>query len=274
MIDALISKAAQANAIAPGDYQKDGLWYCGKCNTPKQCVIEIDGVKRFPFCMCSCKKAEWHETEERQKREQQAARVNRLREAGFEDGDMKRFTFAVDDGQNERLTKTARRYVEHFADMLDSGKGLLLYGTVGTGKTFMAACIANALIDKGYPCLVTNFTRVTNIINGMRDERQKYLDSLNRYTLLVVDDLATERDTDYMIEVVQSVIDARYRARKPLIITTNLTADELKRPADIRKERLYSRLLEMCIPIQVSGKDRRKAQLRDDMKRYGELLEL
>lgn len=70
-------------------------------------------------------------------------------------------------------------------------------------------------------------------------------------------DLGAERETEYMGEVVHNIIDNRYRAKLPLIITTNLTPDNLKNPTDIRKQRIYSRLLEMCIPVLVPGKDRR-----------------
>ena len=274
MIDRLIEAAAHSIPIEAGDYQRNGIWYCGKCDTPKQCIIMFDGVERRPMCMCKCRREAWDAAEAQDRIDQRNAKINQMREAGFDDAEMRRFTFAQDDGKNARLTRIAQRYVDTFDTMLQSGKGLLFYGTVGTGKTFAAACIANALIDKGIPCLMTNFARVTNIVSSMRDERKKFLDGLNRYSLLIIDDLASERGTDYMVEMVQSVIDARYRARLPLIVTTNLTGEELKRPADIRKERLYSRLFEMCLPVEINGADRRRSQLRRDMQRFGELLGL
>ena len=149
-----------------------------------------------------------------------------------------------------------------------------MYGTVGTGKTFAAACIANALIDKGYPCLVTNFTRLINTLSGMYDGKQDYIDGLNRFALLVIDDLATEADTEYRNEIVYNVIDSRYRAGLPMIITTNLTGEEMKKPADVRKQRICSRLFERCIPVEVKGADRRREQLRNDVKAYADLLGL
>lgn len=158
--------------------------------------------------------------------------------------------------------------------MRERGKGLLFFGTVGTGKTFHAACIANALIDKGYPCLVTNFARLVNTLQGMYEGKQQYIDSLNKFDLLVLDDLAAERDTDYMNEIVQNIVDSRYRAGLPTIVTTNLTADELKNPADIRKARTYSRLLEMTFPVEVKGADRRKAKLASDYNEFSDLLGL
>ena len=197
--------------------------------------------------------------------------IKRLRRMGFPDAEMQKWTFDNDDRSNERITNICHKYVENFSEMWKKGKGLLLFGTVGTGKTFMSACIANALIDQGHPCLVTNFARLINTIQGMYEGKQDYIDGLNKFTLLVIDDLAAERDTEFMAETVQNIIDARYRSGLPLIITTNLTAEELKHPAEVRKQRIYSRLFEMCVPIEVKGRDRRKEKLKED---FGELEEL
>ena len=106
----------------------------------------------------------------------------------------------------------------------------------------------------------------------MYEGKQNYIDNLNNFDLLVIDDLASERDTEYMGEIVQNIIDSRYRAGLPLIITTNLTSEELKKPLEIRKKRIYSRLFEMCYPIEVKGKDRRKQKLREEFGEIGEIL--
>jgi DNA replication protein DnaC len=168
----------------------------------------------------------------------------------------------------------AKNYVANFNEFRKSGKGLLLFGTVGTGKTYAAACIANALIDKGYPVLMTNFARIANTVSGMWEGKQEYYDSLNRFPLLILDDLATERKTEYMQEIVFAVTDARYRAGLPLIVTTNLTSEELKHPSDISYQRTFSRLLEMCLPVRVEGKDKRLEKLKEDIQPMKDLLGL
>ena len=77
-----------------------------------------------------------------------------------------------------------------------------------------------------------------------------------------------------MLEIVYNVIDARYRAKLPLIVTTNLTREELMHPADIRYQRIFSRLFEMCTPIEIAGKDRRKEALKNDIAATKQLLGL
>lgn len=274
IVDGLEKLAAQSVRINEGDYIVDGLWYCGMCNTPKQTRRNILGKIRTPMCLCKCEAERRDAIEAERKRLEAMENVKRLRRMGFPDAEMQKWTFANDDCSNEKISKIAMKYVDNFSEMKSKGKGLMFYGSVGTGKTFISACIANALIDRGYPCLVTNFARLTNTISGMYDGKQQYIDGLDRFALLVIDDLASERDTEYMGEIVQNIIDARYRAGLPLIITTNLTSEELKHPAEMRKQRIYSRLFEMCIPIEMTGKDRRKEKLKSDYKEMEDLLGL
>lgn len=272
----LIDDMMQATSIKPeeGDYIVDGLLYCGKCHTKKQTRIIFLGQERTPYCLCKCASERKEQEEAEEERQAFLRRIQKLRVMGFPESDMSTWTFAKDDRSNEKISKIAENYVNNFDEMKERGKGLLFYGSVGTGKTFISACIANALIDQGIPCLVTNFARLTNTISGMYDGKQEYIDGLNRFKLLVIDDLATERDTEYMNEIVWNIIDARYRSGLPLIITTNLTADEIKNPAEIKRQRVYSRLLEMTIPVKVEGKDRRKTKLKEDYKDLEDLLGL
>lgn len=282
IIDGIAQKAEKAIPKEQGDYYNDddGLLYCGNCNTPKQCIVEVFGEMRTVSCLCKCKAEKRDAEEAERKRIEWLQHIQRLRRFGFPDADMQKWTFDKDDHKNEEISKVAHNYVANFKEMKKRGKGLLLFGTVGTGKTFISACIANALIDQGRACLVTNFARLVNTIQSTYEGKQDYIDSLNQFDLLVIDDLASERDTEYMGEVVQTIIDSRYRAGLPLIVTTNLTSEELKHPAEMRKQRIYSRLFEMCIPVEVKGVpdvkggDRRKLKLKNEFNEMADLLGL
>lgn len=272
MFEMIEKNAANSIVVNEGDYELDGLLHCVNCHTPKQVRVEIFGQTRTPFCLCKCAADARRKEEEEVKRREYRDRINRMRTKGFPESNMLDWTFANDDGANPKISKIALSYVENFDKMLDLGKGLLLFGTVGTGKTYFAACICNALIDRGIPCLMTNFSRLVNTISGMYEGKQDYIDSLNRYKLIVIDDFASERNTEYMNEIIMNVIDSRYRAGLPTIITTNLTADEIKNPVEIHKQRVMSRLLEMCVSVQVEGKDRRRQKYKADYDELSDLL--
>lgn len=273
--EAVVAAAKETNNIVEGDYVgDDNLYYCGKCHTRKQCVVNVFGNERVLPCICKCKEEEIKREDEARQHREFLQRVQRYRTMGFPESQMSKWNFENDDGTNQQMSTAMQNYVKHFDEFKKQGKGLLLFGDVGTGKTFLAACVANALIDKGVPALVTNFARIANTVQGLFDGRQEYYDSLNKFPLLVLDDLSAERQTEYMLEIVYNVIDARYRAKLPLIVTTNLTREELMNPADMRYKRIFSRLFEMCTPIEVAGKDRRHAALKNDIAATKQLLGL
>lgn len=277
LIENMVREASQDSHYEKGDYlNEDGLLMCGKCHTPKQCrfTAKWDGTEKKPYTLCDCARERRDAEEQARQAQNLRIEVNRLRKLGFPDSEMADWTFAHDDGTDPKTTSIAHKYVDNFPEMKKRGKGLLLYGPVGTGKTFLAACIANELINQGRPCLVTNFARITNTLQGMFDGKQRYLDDFNRLDLLVIDDLAAERDTSYMNEMIFNIIDSRYRSGKPLIVTSNLTQADLKEPGSIDRKRIYSRLLEMCVPIEVKGADRREKKLRNDSADMARLLGL
>lgn len=238
---------------------EDGLLHCSVCNQKVQTRVSFMGQEKVVRCICVCKQKELYAHEERAKQEE----LERQKRICFAETNMMNWTFENDDRKNEKLSNAMQNYVNNFTDFKKDGKGLLLYGTVGTGKTYYAACIANSLIDKGYRVLMTNFARLSNKLQGMFDGKQEYIDSLNRYALLIIDDLGAERKSEFMQEMVFNIVDARYRSGLPFIITTNLTADEIKKPQDVSYSRIYDRIIERCFPVEVAGTSRRRQNVKD-----------
>lgn len=274
-----IEKKSRMNIpVEEGDYinQEDhGLLYCGKCRTRKQGMYTTAFGELRPYVMCKCAK-ERHEREESERKAREFAdKVKRNKSLCYpklERAEMLEKNFQ--NAESSNLIQIARNYVDNFQEMLKAGKGLMLYGGTGAGKSYAAVCIANALLDMGYPCLVTNFARLRNEISETWDGRQDYIDSLNRFSLLVLDDLGAESKSDYMGEIVHSIIDSRCRAGLPTIVTTNLTAKQFTSQADISKSRIYSRLFEMTIPVEVKGADRRREKVSEEYKKYAKILGL
>ena len=132
----------------------------------------------------------------------------------------------------------------------------------------------NALIDKGYPCMITNFRRLINRISNSFEGRQEFIDSLNNFDLLAIDDLGTESNSSYTNDIVYQILNNRYNAGLPTIITSNITAQELKNPPDLSREQIYSRLYEMTIPVECKQVNRRKNALKTAYKEYKDILGL
>ena len=255
-----------------GDYSVDGVLYCGHCHTPKQHVRDWHGrTYRFPI-PCRCQSEALDRQEQKEKRRKAMEKAMRYRELGFSDEVLKNWTFARDDGATPGYTAIMKRYVEHFGECRAKGRGLLLYGNCGSGKTFAAAAIANALIEQGIPCLVSNFDRLFDKLTAPRTQRTMEMEDLNRFDLLVLDDLDAEADNKYIDNMIFRIVDSRYRAVLPMIITTNLTKQDLLSPRSAAKKRIYDRILERCCPIETTGSNRRVKAMRNNILEMKNLL--
>lgn len=263
ILDSIAKEAENNIKIAEGDYLgEDGLLYCHKCHGKKQCRVNFLGREKVVPCICKCEVERQEREKEEQRRREMQKRIKEYKRMGFADAEMVKYTFAADDLANAKLTRAMQNYVANFDTFRDSGKGLLLYGAPSTGKTFYAACIANELMEKGYPVLMTNFSRVLNVLQSTFD-KQAYIDSMNRFPLLILDDLGIERESSYTREQVYNIIDSRYRVGLPLIVTTNLSITEIKDNNDIEKARIYERIIERCIPIEVNTQNRRHQKIKE-----------
>ena len=238
----------------------DGLLHCKKCGGLRQIVIPSFGKPGYlmPRCVCPCQAEAERQRKETEARRERMDRIKRRKTQGLQDRYLYDYTFANDNGQNPLMDK-ARAYVEHWDEAYRNNTGLLLFGDVGTGKSFFAGCIANALLDRDVPVLMTNFPTILNKLAGMfSEDRGELIANLGTYDLLILDDLGVERSTEYAMEQMFHVIDCRYRSRKPMIVTTNLRLDEIKNPPDLAHARIYDRILECCAPILFPGKNFRE----------------
>lgn len=250
-----------------GDYVKDGLLYCGRCNTPKENRTEFHGKEIIYSTRCECEK---HADEERKRKEEETQRRIRaaeLKHLSMIGNKLSGCTFAGadQDGENRRSMIICERYAEKFPQMLAENRGLLLFGGVGTGKTYAAACIANALLDKCYSVVMVS---LVTLIDGA----EELIRRMNDIDLLILDDLGAERSTDYGFERIYSVCDTRYRCGKPVIYTTNLPLETLKSSDDLRCARIYDRVLERCYPVEFRGVSRRKREARRGFEEMNKIL--
>lgn len=198
-IHVLLNSAAQNIVLAADEYidPADGLIHCKSCGGQRQAVVPIPGsAECFTHrCLCPCQTLTEQHRRAAEEQRKRIERIRRSREQGLQGRHLCDYTFDNDNGHNPLMEK-AHAYVNGWDKAYASNTGLLLFGDVGTGKSFFAGCIANALLDKEISVMMTNFPTLLSRLTGMPpEERVGYIDSIGRYDLLILDDLGVERNT-------------------------------------------------------------------------------
>ena len=166
--------------------------------------------------------------------------------------------------KNFQVTKENQeqyRRVKEFAENFPKDKGLLISGPVGSGKTHLAAAVANYLIEKLYTVIFGNITDIMTLVKSTysKDSEVSELQIIDTLTkdvdLLIVDDLGKEYQSPNTSTVLYQIINRLYEDEKPIIVTTNFNSELLKTKYKERGEAIVSRITEMTIPIIMTGKD-------------------
>lgn len=246
-----------------GDYyNSDGVLVCGKCGRDREWHGFFPGVgMTWAACVCLCDMQGRIEDEKAKAIADRRKLAKARRGWAFPPGsDLENVRFENDDKKNPEASKAVIHYAKYIPKHVTEGNNLLLFGDVGTGKSFFAAAVLNYAIDAGYRCLFTSFSDVINEMMQTHDKKG-FIDDMRSYDLVVFDDFGIERNTEFVNEQIYQVVNARYLAKKPIIITTNMDRRELN-PEDMGKKRIISRILERAVVVPVTGEDRRTAKFR------------
>lgn len=264
------------HAAEPEDYRVDGILYCGKCHTSKEILVPEEqarqlGLRSNPFSVrCACSRAKLEEKDARAQELAHRKKVEQLKKDCFGTADaMREWTFENDDGSNPKMVYI-HNFVDRWEEVCEKGLGLLIWGGIGTGKSFAAACIANALIEQGVSVIMM---KLSDYIDSPQEERQALLKQMGNCKLLIIDDFGVEYNHEYVQKEIYKVIDHRYENGKPLIITTNLPLSVFDNPENDNEKRVFSRLQEMCSQrILFDGEDRRKIFAKENRAKMTKLL--
>jgi DNA replication protein DnaC len=151
-----------------------------------------------------------------------------------------------------------RRYTERIDEHLDAGRGLWFMGPVGTGKTTLAMLVSKSALRAGRSVAIYSLPRLLNEIRETHRAERSHVDLLDRLTavdLLHIDDVGAERTTDWVLEELYSIVNARYEDQRAVVITTNIMDREAL--CEQISGRTVSRLTEMCDELPLLGHDRR-----------------
>ena len=233
-------------------------------------------IKRIPErCNCTQAKEYWKEQDEFERIKlltkleiERKKNMERLYTHSGMSSRLRNYNFENYKVCNENKTAyfKAKKYV---ADLLAGKKSnsLFITGNIGTGKTHLAASIANELIKNGQPVI---FGTLINLLTEVKDSysidgeyESKIINKYSKIGLLIIDDLGKERPNEWTLEKLFTIINNRYENNLPVIITTNYNREKLRERLACNKnyeiaDSIISRLYEMCKGINITGKDKRK----------------
>lgn len=190
----------------------DGVLRCAVCG----------GVREFSFngrvVPCACRCDSERDAARRAELERREARGAVIHSALY-DSAFSNFTFERDNRPNSELSRRAQEYSER------PDRGLLMVGVPRTGKTFAAAMIINAVRVRGVQAQIVSMTRLLYELDGFSSNRNELFSQIERCPLLALDDVGSERGSEYQQEKAFAVIDARTRGGRPTIITGDEVVD-------------------------------------------------
>ena len=231
---------------------------CGKVfkenhNIPSNLPDGLKAVMKY-IPSCDCREREKMEYEKEMEESYIQAKLNKTKDISLIDSKFYKSTFESADLEGEHM-KLAKKYAETLKNK-NIKEGLLFTGSVGTGKTFASSCIANELINNGKTVLIINLALYLIKLRTEWDKAESdFLRQVKKCDLLIIDDLGAENITPFVLEKTFNLVDTRYRSEKPLIITSNLSTEEIE---GVFKARISDRIKEMCFPISVKGTSKRE----------------
>lgn len=152
------------------------------------------------------------------------------------------------------------KYGDEFSE--NTSRGYYIHGTTGTGKSLLVKKLGAKVLNLGYSVLFT--TSVDLLANIRKRIKEPNLRDLARYAidvdLLILDDFGVERGNDWEIEELLKIFECRWGMAKPIIFTSNLSLEQVKKKYD-KHGRIYSRILGGSNKVfTINGNDNRVEQ--------------
>lgn len=188
----------------------------------------------------------------------------------------------------DRAKRFAESYVKEKAK-----QGLYIYGPVGSGKTFLACCIANYILKKSDKellfIIIPEFLQRLKSTYNKNNAESEYglIERASNVPLLFMDDLGAHNYTDWTINIIYNIINYRVNHSLPVVITSNLSIDinlddekDTSELGRLLNKRIASRIGELCMPLYLGSfgdirykllQKRKEAMMQNEQKRLGKL---
>lgn len=250
--------------------ETDGLQHCSKCNSP--CEVIFEGKKHN--CLCDCQEQERRVQQDIRDRKEKAQKIASLRKDCITQPLCRAWTFENDNHKDPKTISSMKKIWTNIKQFVDKGMGILLWGNVGMGKSYAAYCLVNKLIDNLIPVYCTSLSKIVQLAQKW-DEFELTMRRILAHKFILIDDFGTERDTSFAQERAYEFINECITRNIVLIITTNLPPYKLQAAAsdisDLNYARLYSRILERCLPLKVNNVRQR---VENQQSNYAEMLDI
>lgn len=239
------------------------LEVCERCGKPNKVETYLFGKFRTIPYPCDCAEDEENTKRENEEERKKAMAADQLRLRCFENSIFRSATFDRDDRRDPKASDCSFTYAENFDDYRSEGIGILFQGAIGCGKTFLASCVANHLINSGRSCL---FVNMIEMLYKLKYESLKECSELfKRLTtcdLLIIDDFISLNKCVKYSTNIYHLINYRYSRNFPIIITTNYDIDDSNFVVpDALVQGFTSRIISSCMPVIISGGNRRNRNL-------------
>lgn len=259
----LATKSQQDFDVTECYIDNEGLYRCKNCHDRRQFDISFMGTTTRVFGLCKCK---YEQVLSQRAELNKTNKIQDFKRYGFSNEDFGNHSFSEDDCPNSQESQIARKYVQNFEIMKQSNLGLLFYGECDTGKSFYCSCICKELTNQGYFVIMTSLSTLAETME--HDYRAEYFTVLERVRcadLLILDDVGTEKKTQSMLDDIFAIVNARYVAKKPMIISTNLETNELC-TGDLKLQRIYQRIMSNTKKIKCTNPSHRKGLCAEQTK--------
>ena len=265
MFKQIINEMVTNMPSSANDYIKDGLLHCGNCHTPKQKYVEYFG-RNMPI-KCKCREQELKDEKDREEMQERQYQIAKLRKASLLGERYKNALFENTETEHskefEAIYNRCKRYCEVADKVLKSGTGIYLFGTKGTGKSRLTACMGNELMNNYYTVLYTNFAEIQKGILKKDD----FMDTITNVDFFFIDDFGTEKVTKanediWLQEKVFEVVNKRYINNKPIIFTSNYSLKELIENRGMA-DKTVDRIAEMCEVMKLDGQSYRLTAMKN-----------
>ena len=236
------------------------LEICKICGEPTQYLVNISLMNRqfLAHINCRCERKKLEIQRENELKQEKLAKIAELKNLSLISKRYENVSFeSTQTGHNSSFDKAferCKRYCENHQKVYENGNGIYLFGAKGSGKTHLTACIANELLKKCVPVLLTNLFEISKAVkstfqNGFHESEQEFFERFEKVSFLIFDDLGVEtftkndRDT-WLQTLLFDLINRRYNAKKPTIFSSNYSLNELVNLRGIA-DRTVDRISEM-----------------------------